>query len=404
MVLNPQYILLGGSVLFLISIFASRAAYRFGVPVLLLFLIIGMVFGSDGVGIQFNNASTAQFIGVVALSMILFSGGMDTKYSEIKPVILPGIVLASVGVLITALIVGVLIYFITNQVDRFITLSLPESMLLAAVMSSTDSASVFSILRSKGLHLKENLRPLLELESGSNDPMAYMLTLLFIGAVQAGEINVTGFIIKLIVQLVIGALCGYFLGKLIIYIAGKIKLPTSSQYNILFLTFAFFVYSSTEFLYGNGFLAVYISGLVLGNSKLPNRENTEGFFDSIAWFFQLIMFLSLGLLVNPSELPHIMGIGLAVTFVMVVIARPAAIFLCLAPFKHISNRAKHYVSWVGLKGAVPIIFATYPLTAGLENAGHMFNIVFFITLVSLLVQGTTVNFAAEKLKLSNPSD
>ncbi len=404
MLYNLQNILLAGSVLFLISIFASRAAYRFGVPVLLLFLIIGMLFGSDGLGIQFNNASSAQFIGILALTMILFSGGIDTSYKEIKPIIFPGIILSSFGVLFTTIIVGGAIYVITNEIDRFITLSLPESMLLAAVMSSTDSASVFSILRSKGLHLKENLRPFLELESGSNDPMAYMLTLMLISVVQAGEMDVLGFGLKLMIQLSVGGLSGYVLGKLIVFTARKIILPSPSQYNILLLAFAFFVYSATEFISGNGFLAVYIAGLVIGNSKFIFKENASGFFESVAWLFQVVMFLSLGLLVNPKELLSIYMIGLLVTFVMVIVARPASVFLCLLPFRKISNRAKHYVSWVGLKGAVPIIFATYPLTAGLENAGHMFNIVFFVTLISLIIQGTTINYAAEKLKLSNPSE
>lgn len=404
MLFTPQNILLAGSVLFLISIFASRAAYRFGVPVLLLFLVIGMLFGSDGLGIQFNNASSAQFIGILALTMILFSGGLDTSYKEIKPIIFPGIILASIGVLLTTIIVGGAIYLITNQIDRFVTLSLPESMLLAAVMSSTDSASVFSILRSKGLHLKENLRPLLELESGSNDPMAYMLTLMFISVVQAGEMDIMGFGSKLLIQLTVGGLSGYLLGKLIVFAARMFKLPTPSQYNIMLLAFAFFVYSATEFISGNGFLAVYVAGLVIGNSKFKYKENASGFFESVAWLFQVVMFLSLGLLVNPKELLSIYMIGLMVTFVMVVVARPATVFLTLLPFRKLSNRAKHYVSWVGLKGAVPIIFATYPLTAGLENAGHMFNIVFFVTLISLIIQGTTINFAAEKLKLSNPPE
>jgi len=404
MIFTPQNILFVGSVLFLISIFASRAAYRFGVPVLLLFLVIGMLFGSDGLGIQFNNAASAQFIGIIALSMILFSGGMDTKFSEVKPILFPSIILASFGVLFTTLIVGGAIYLITNMIDRFITLSLPESMLLGAVMSSTDSASVFSILRSKGLKLKENLRPLLEMESGSNDPMAYLLTLLFISVVQAGEMNLVSFGMKLLIQLGVGGVSGYLLGKFIAYVSGRIKLPSPSQYNILLLVSAFFVYSATELIYGNGFLAVYIAGLVIGNSKLVYKDNAAGFFDSVAWLFQVIMFLALGLLVNPGELIQISEIGFLVTFVMVVIARPATVFLCLLPFRKISNRAKHYISWVGLKGAVPIIFATYPLTAGIENASHMFNIVFFVTLISLIVQGTTINYAAEKLKLSNPSE
>ncbi len=399
MVINTQNIRLIGSVLLFVSIVASKAAHRFGVPVLLMFLIVGMLFGSDGLGIQFNNASIAQFIGIVALCMILFSGGMDTKFSEVRPIVGQGIVLATLGVLLTTIIIGFFIFYVTGLATGFVTLTLAESMLLAAVISSTDSASVFSILRSRGLQLKHNIRPLLELESGSNDPMAYMLTLLLIGVVQEGEIHTMKFITDLMTQFGIGSVSGYLLGKAFIFVINKLKLPSKSQYHILLLVSVFFVYSFTEMIFGNGFLAVYIAGLIIGNSKIQVEEGASSFFDSIAWLCQLVMFLTLGLLVNPNELVDVAVIGLLISAVMVTVARPATVFLCLLPFKSVNNRAKHYISWVGLKGAVPIIFATYPLMTGLNNSQHMFNIVLFITIVSLLMQGTSANLVAQRLNL-----
>jgi len=401
MVLNAQNILLIGSILLFISIIASKGANRFGVPVMLLFLGVGMIFGSDGIGIQFHSASTAQFIGIISLCFILFSGGMDTKFAEIKPVLAPGILLASLGVLLTTIILGLFIYYLTGFVAKFVTLSLAESMLLAAILSSTDSASVFSILRSKGLKLKHNLRPLLEFESGSNDPMAYMLTILLIGVVQAGEMNTLKFIWGFITQLGIGALSGYFLGKAFVFIINLIKLPRKSQFHIFLFVSVFFAYSFTEKFHGNGFLAVYIVALIIGNSNVKQDKAATYFFDSIAWLCQLVMFLTLGLLVNPIELLPVALIGLMISLATVTIARPAAVFISLLPFKSLDNKAKHYISWVGLKGAVPIIFATYPLVAGLENSHLIFNIVFFITIISLIIQGTTVNFAAKKLKLDS---
>ncbi len=401
MVINAQNILLVGSILLFISIIASKGAHRFGVPVMLLFLGVGMIFGSDGVGIQFNSAATAQFVGIIALCFILFSGGMDTKIQDIKPIIAPGIMLSSLGVLLTTIITGVVIFYITGLVTKFVTLTLAESMLLAAILSSTDSASVFSILRSKGLKLKQNISPLLELESGSNDPMAYMITLLLIGVVQAGEMDTTKFIFSFITQLGIGAMSGYFLGKIFIFIIKLIKLPRKSQFHIFLFVSVFFAYSFTEKLHGNGFLAVYIVGLMIGNSNIKQDKSATYFFDSIAWLCQLVMFLALGLLVNPSELLPVALIGLLISIVMITISRPTAVFISLLPFKSLTNNAKLYISWVGLKGAVPIIFATYPLVAGLENSRLMFNIVFFTTIISLIIQGTTVNIAAQKLKLDS---
>ena len=404
MVLDAGNILLIGSVLLFISVIAGKAGYKFGVPALLLFLGVGMIFGSDGLGIQFHNPHEAQFIGVVALSIILFSGGMDTKFSEIKPIAGPGIILATIGVLVTTFITGGFIYYVSRYIPNCPNLTIMESMLLAAVMSSTDSASVFSILRTKGLGLKQRLRPVLELESGSNDPMAYMLTILLIQIIQIGEFDAWQSIGMLLIQLSVGALSGYILGQITVWVMNRINIDNQSLYPVLLLAFAFFIFSFTDLLKGNGYLAVYIAGLVVGNKKIVHKRSTATFFDGFSWLFQIVMFLTLGLLVNPSELLPVIGIGLLIGIFMIIFARPVSVFLCLLPFRKFTTKARIYISWVGLRGAVPIIFATYPLIAGLDNSKFIFNIVFFITIISLLIQGTTVSAMARWLGLDSKDE
>ena len=402
MTIDTGNILLIGAILLFFSIIAGKAGFRFGVPVLLLFLGVGMLFGSDGLGIQFNNPHGAQFIGMIALSIILFSGGMDTKYTEIKPVLGQGVILATLGVALTTAITGFFIYWITGLVSDFSALTLTESLLMAAVMSSTDSASVFSILRSKKQGLKEQLRPMLELESGSNDPMAYMLTLLLIQIIQtpAGETNLWYSFLMFIVQMSVGAVAGFLLGKMAVWLMNRLNIGNQSLYPILLLACVFFIFSITELVKGHGYLAVYIAGLVVGNHKIQHKKSVTTFFDGFTWLFQIVMFLTLGLLVNPRDLLPIAGLGLLVGFFMIILARPISVFLCLAPFRQMSTKAKVYVSWVGLRGAVPIIFATYPLIAQIPYASLIFNVVFFITIVSLLIQGTTVSYMANLLNLS----
>ncbi len=401
MVITSENILLIGSILLFVSILAGKAGYRFGVPMLLLFLAVGMLFGSDGFGIEFNSPYIAQFIGLAALSVILFSGGMDTKVSEIKPVLWQGITLASLGVMLTTLFTGSIIYFVSHLFERFLSLTLPESMLVASIISSTDSASVFSILRSKRSVLRNNLRPLLELESGSNDPMAFMLTIIFLKMTLNGDIGVSDFLLSLFTQFAIGLICGYLFARITLFFISKVQFDNRSLYHIMLLASLFFVYSFTNLINGNGFLAVYIAGLTIGNSKIQCDSTAYTFFDGFAWLSQLILFLTLGLLVNPNDLiqTDVAGIGVIVALSLIFLTRPLAVFISLIPFKGVSVKSKHLISWVGLKGAVPIVFATYPLIEGAENAGHIFNVVFFITIISLLVQGTTINLIAGKLGL-----
>lgn len=396
-----EFALLIFSVLFFVSILAGKASSRFGVPALLLFLTVGMLFGSDGFGIQFGNIKIAQSIGTIALCIILFSGGMDTKLSEIRPVIGQGIILATLGVFLTAIITGVIIWWVLGQTMAGAGVGLLTSFLMASTMASTDSASVFSILRSKGLKLKNNLRPMLELESGSNDPMAYVLVITFIELIKAeSQPNYWLAGGMLLLQLIIGAAIGFLIGKLAVIVINRFKIGNDSLYPILVFTFCIFIFSTTYFLKGNGFLAVYIGGLVIGNSKFVHKRSSLNFFDGLAWMFQLIMFLTLGLLVNPSELWPIIVPGLIISFAMIFISRPLTVFLCLLPFRRMAVRDKAYVSWVGLRGAVPIIFAIFPLAEGVPHARLIFNIVFFCTLVSLLVQGTSLGVMAKWLGLA----
>ncbi len=398
MVITTGNILLIGSILLFVSIVAGKAGYKFGMPVLLLFLAVGMLFGSDGLGIQFQNPAATQFVGMIALSIILFSGGMDTRYEEIRPVWREGVVLATLGVLMTALITGLFIYLIAGLFNY--NLTVVESLLLASVMSSTDSASVFSILRSKKQDLKQKLRPLLELESGSNDPMAYMLTILLIEVITSGGTSYGHATLMFFVQLAVGALMGYLLGKLAVIVINRINIGNHSLYSVFLLSTVFFIFSFTDLVKGNGYLAVYIAGLVVGNSKMILKKSLMTFFDGFTWLFQIVMFLSLGLLVNPGDLVHVAGFGMLIGVFMIVLARPVTVMACLLPFRGLTFKARLYVSWVGLRGAVPIIFATYPLIAGIGNAMLIFNVVFFITIVSLLVQGTSVSWMARILGLS----
>ena len=385
MIFTAENTLLIGSILLFVSIVVGKTGYRFGVPTLLLFLVVGMLFGSDGLGLQFHDAKDAQFIGMVALSIILFSGGMDTKFKEIKPILGPGIVLSTVGVLLTALFTGLFIWWLSGMSWTNIYLPITTSLLLAATMSSTDSASVFAILRSQKMNLKHNLRPMLELESGSNDPMAYMLTIVLIQFIQSAGMG-----------------AGYVLGKLAIRMLNKLNIDNQALYPILLLAFVFFTFSITDLLKGNGYLAVYIAGIMVGNNKIMHRKDIYTFMDGLTWLFQIIMFLCLGLLVNPHEMLEVAVVALLIGVFMILIGRPLSVFLCLLPFRKITMKSRLFVSWVGLRGAVPIIFATYPVVAGVEGSNIIFNIVFFITIVSLVVQGTTISFVARMLNLSKP--
>ena len=397
MEINTENFLLIGAVLLFVAVLAGKVAYRLGTPALLLFLGVGIFFGYDI--LSFNSPELTQFMGMIALSIILFSGGMDTKFSDIRTVLLPGIILSTIGVLLTALILAGFIYGISPLLG--IGLSFPLCLLLASSISSTDSASVFSILRTKKQGLHQNLRPLLELESGSNDPVAYILVVLLVGMLSpnAQGINAGATVVMFIVQMVVGTIAGYGFGRAAVWVINKINISNASLYSVLLLAFVFLTFSFTTLIKGNGFLAVYIAGLVVGNCKIVHKRSLVTFFDGITWLVQIIMFIMLGLLVNTRSLlqPSTLILGGVVALFITLVARPLAVHLCLLPFRKFTEKARLYVSWVGLRGAVPIIFATYAMVEQVPNAELLFNVVFVVTIISLTLQGTTVSGMANAL-------
>lgn len=405
MIFTAGNILLIGSILLFVSILVGKTGYRFGVPALLLFLVVGMIFGSDGLGLQFHDAEEAQFIGMVSLSVILFSGGMDTKFADIRPVLSQGIALSTIGVLLTAIFTGVFIWWLSGMSWTNIEFPFLTSLLLAATMSSTDSASVFAILRSQRMNLKHNLRPMLELESGSNDPMAYMLTIVLIQLITStgmGWMQIAG---SFLIQFIVGAAFGYILGKLALLMLNRLNIDNQALYPILLLSFVFFTFSFTDLFGGNGYLAVYIAGMMVGNNKVTNRKEIYTFMDGLTWLCQIVMFLCLGLLVNPHEMLEVACVATLIGVFMIAVSRPLSVWICLLPYgKRITAKSRLFISWVGLRGAVPIIFATYPVVDQVPGADAVFNIVFFITIVSLIVQGTTVSKVAHALDLSLPME
>lgn len=393
--LSIENVLLIGSILLFVSIIAGKTTYKFGVPTLLLFLAIGMLAGSDGIaGIHFDDPKLAQFIGVVSLNFILFAGGLDTNWSSVKPILREGVILSTLGVLLTALTLGAFVWYVTD-------FTFYESMLLGSIVSSTDAAAVFSLLRSKSLALKSNLRPTLELESGSNDPMAYVLTIAFLTLVINQDQSILTIIPLFLQQMILGALAGFGFGRLSKYIINKIKLDYEGLYIVLVIALMFITFSATDFVGGNGFLSVYICAVYLGNQDLIHKKTILKMYDGLAWLMQIVLFLTLGLLVYPSQIIPFIGIGLLISLFLMLVARPLSVFLSLLPFR-MRIRRRLYISWVGLRGAVPIVFATYPLLAGIEKADTIFNIVFFISLTSVLIQGTTLSLFARWLGVALP--
>lgn len=416
--ITSENIMLVGSLVVIAGVLIGKSSYRIGLPLLLIFLIVGMLFGVDGLGIEFSDMHTAQFIGMIALCVILFSGGMGTKIKSIRPVIAPGIMLSTVGVLLTACFTGLFIWWLSGMEWTNIHFALLPSVLLAATMSSTDSASVFGILGSQKVGLRNNLRPLLELESGSNDPMAYMLTIILIETIgMGGHLSIKTLLIQLMIQFGIGGIAGFGMGyfsKWIISVYAHIGTGNASQdsgqatamTSILLTASVFLTFALASDLGGNGYLAVYLCGIMVGNAKISNRTGILKFMDGMTWLSQTVMFLMLGLLVNPQEMLEVAPVSLIIGAFIMLVGRPASVFLSLAPFRRLDLKSRLFVSWVGLRGAVPIIFATYPVIADIEGASQIFNIVFFVTLLSLLIQGTTVVSSAARLSLteSSPED
>jgi len=394
------------SIVIITALFVSQAGYKFGVPSLLLFLAVGMAFGQDGVGIRFDNFDIAQSVGNIALTVILLAGGMETDFRSIKPVLRQGVVLSTLGVLFTVAFTGGFIWFLSMRMPQALPFGVLGCFLLAAAMSSTDSASVFNILRGSRLKLTNNLGSVLELESGSNDPVAYVLTITLVQIITAGNAPKTPIVVlTLLFQIIIGAGVGVGMGYLGRWMIRRIRLSGSALYAIMVLCLGFLTNAVAADLKGNGLLALYIAAIILGNDKkLPFKKDVLKFLDGVTWLAQILMFLLLGLLVNPSELPKVAFPAILIGVFMSLVARPLSVFMLMAPFREMNWRGKSFVSWVGLKGAAPILFSIYPVVANVPEAKDMFNIVFFITLLSLLFQGTTIPFAARLLKVGKKAE
>jgi len=391
-----EYILFWAAILIFASVLSSKLSDKFAIPALLLFLAVGMLAGSEGLGgIFFDNAQLAKSVGIVALVFIIFSGGLDTNWKETRSVVWPGIVLSTAGVLLTAIITG---YFAVC----ILKFSLLEGMLLGSIVSSTDAAAVFTILRSKRISLRNPLKQLLEFESGSNDPMAVFLTISCISLLTMQNMKIAMLIPRFILDMGMGALAGYIMARGIIFFINRLKLEYEGLYLALMISLGLLVYVVAIFLRGNGFLAVYITGLMLGQRTFPNKKMILRFHDGLAWLMQIIMFVTLGLLVFPSRIIPLIGAGLLLAFLLMVVARPISVMLCLLPFR-IGLRKKIMVGWVGLRGSVPIILATFPFMAGISRADTIFNIVFFVVIASIFIQGTSISFVSKLLKLDIPS-
>ena len=393
--LTIENILLIGSILLFLSIIAKKTSYKLGLPTLIFFLAVGMLAGSEGIGgIHFNDPKIAQFIGIVALNFILFSGGLETNWTSIKPILKQGVILSTLGVILTATIVGGFVFYVTD-------FTIYESLLLGSIVSSTDAAAVFSILRSRSIALKSHLRPTLELESGSNDPMAYVLTLIFLTLVLNQDQSVGSMIPMFFQQMILGTVLGLGFGKVCKLIINRINLSFDGLYPILVIAMMFIIFSATDFVGGNGFLAVYLAAIYLGNQELIQKKSILKMYDGLAWLMQIILFLTLGLLVFPSNIIPVLGVGVMISVFLILVARPLSVMISLLPFKMKMQR-RLFISWVGLRGAVPIVFATYPLLAGIDKANMIFNIVFFISVTSVLIQGTTISVVAKWLKVAMP--
>lgn len=383
------------SSLIILSILTIKLSNRFGIPSLVLFLAIGMLAGSDGLGgITFDNPSMVRSLGVTALALILFSGGLDTEWAAIRPIVWQGVSLSTIGVLVTALLIGVFVSWVQG-------FSFLEGLLLGAVVSSTDAAAVFMVLRARKTKIPRRLIQLLEFESGSNDPMAVVLTIALIQLLTEPSTSFGELVVFFVMQMGVGAVIGIAMGEIMRRSFNALDLELEGIYPVLSVALALLTYGLTDYLDGSGFLAVYLAGLVMQRKPFTHQQSVLRFHDGLAWLMQVTMFLALGLQVFPARLLPIAGVGLLVSLFLIFIARPASVHVALA-FSPMSFREQTLVAWAGLRGAVPIILATFPLVAGLDKADTIFHMVFFIALTSVVMQGTAIPLLTRMLKIGIP--
>ncbi|MGL5312984.1 MAG: potassium/proton antiporter [Peptostreptococcaceae bacterium] len=387
-----KLMIISGLVL-IICITSSKILYKFGVPMLLIFIILGMLFGSDGlVGIYFDNYELTSQLCSLALVFIMFYGGFGTNWKMAKPVAIPSVLMSSLGVVITAGLTGLFCYLVLGT-------TLLEGILIGAIVASTDAASVFAVLRAQKLNLKGSLASLLEVESGSNDPIAYMMTIIVLTMMKSsGELSLGNLALIIIKQIALGLIIGVLIAKVTVYILRYSNFEIEGFYTIFVTAVAILSYALSEYLGGNGYLSVYISGIIIGNSKIPRKKSMFQFFDGISWIMQIALFFMLGLLSFPSRLPQVTVTAVAISIFMIFIARPLATFVILSPFKF-TIKEKLFISWVGLRGAASVVFAIFAVTFGVKIENDIFHIIFFIALFSVAIQGTLIPKIANLLGL-----
>ena len=382
------------SSLIILSILTIKLSNRFGIPSLVLFLAIGMLAGSDGLGgITFDNPSLVRSLGVTALVLILFSGGLDTEWAAVRPIVWQGLSLSTIAVLITALLIGVFVAWVQG-------FSFLEGLLLGAIVSSTDAAAVFMVLRARKTKIPRRLIQLLEFESGSNDPMAVVLTIALIRLLTEPATSFGELIVFFVMQMAVGTVVGIAMGEIMRRSFNALDLELEGIYPVLSVALALLTYGLTDYLDGSGFLAVYLAGLVMARKPFTHQQSVLRFHDGLAWLMQVTMFLALGLQVFPARLLPIAGVGLLVSLFLIFVARPASVHVALA-FAPMSFREQTLVAWAGLRGAVPIILATFPLVAGIDKADTIFHLVFFLALTSVVMQGTAIPSITRLLKIGS---
>ena len=378
------------SLVLLICITSTKILYKFGVPILLIFIVLGMLFGSDGiVGIYFDNYELASDICSIALIFIMFYGGFGTNWKMAKPIAVQSILMSSLGVVITAGLTGLFSSIVFKT-------SLLEGLLIGSVIASTDAAAVFAILRSQKLNLKGSIASILEIESGSNDPFAYMLTIIILGLMSNQGYG--SIVPMLLNQIIVGILASIVLAKLSVYLLRNVMFEIEGFYPIFITAISILAYSLSEYFGGNGYLSVYITGIIIGNSKIPHKKSIFQFFDGVSWLMQILLFFLLGLLAFPSQIPSVMFKGISISIFMILIARPIATFSILSWFK-VPIKEQLFISWVGIRGAASIVFAIFAETYGVSTNNDIFHIIFFIALFSVSVQGTLIPKVARKLDL-----